>query len=62
MEHHDTSLCILSPECELYICDEGNDGSTDRWVTSNLDKRVWTLTKSFISVLIITYFSGLPAV
>ena len=32
--HGESSLCILSPECELYICDGDDDDSTDRWVIS----------------------------
>lgn len=28
--YEESSLCILSPDCELYICD-GDDDSTDRW-------------------------------
>lgn len=28
--HEETSLCILSPDCELYICDGDDDDSSDR--------------------------------
>lgn len=28
--HEETPLCILSPDCELYICDGDDDDSTDR--------------------------------
>lgn len=30
--YQESSLCILSPDCELYICDGDDDNSTDRWV------------------------------
>lgn len=31
-----TPLCILSPDCELYICDGDDDDSTDRWASVKL--------------------------
>lgn len=30
--YQENSLCILSPDCELYICDGDDDDSTDWWV------------------------------
>lgn len=38
MDYRETSLCILSSDCNLYICDGDHDDSTDRWVTCNNDK------------------------
>lgn len=33
LSYQESSLCILSPDCELYICDGDDDDSTDRWVS-----------------------------
>lgn len=37
----ETSLCILSPDCELYVCegDDDDDDSTDRWVNGKNKKK-----------------------
>lgn len=36
VDRQDTPLCILSPDCELYICDGDDDDSTDRWTSAKL--------------------------
>lgn len=39
MDYRETSLCILSSDCNLYICDGDDDDSADRWVTWNNNKK-----------------------
>lgn len=36
VDRQDTPFCILSPDCELYICDGDDDDSTDRWASVKL--------------------------
>lgn len=38
--YEESSLCILSPDCDLYICDGDDDDSTDRFSSESIGSSV----------------------